>query len=192
MVDLDNISHIEIINHYFPDISVYANGPTYNDIVWLDNNPVNNLTLDEKRLEYSKKLLLDDVMERAEFLRSDAMYRVLGTTDPIQIRVYDDKYKAAKEYKANVDANGMQLLGADMPIIIQAETEITGENPYALSIGIINDYEFSHNALANFYGQLEGIRRNFKKKVMQSLDMSQLMQVSDATFPSADSLQPYS
>lgn len=186
-----NIGYVDVISHYYPEKECYSTGFLYDNIVWMDGEPIPKDELDVKMVEFVKMHMIDVNWDTAQELRDDALYTMLGTNSMLQVRIYDEKYKAAKEYNQMVVDNGMLLSGLTIPDILQSELNETGENPYTLSTQIIQEYEYAFGELNKFYGTIEGIRRRYKKAVTQAKSLGELGGIQDPDFPSLDTLNPY-
>lgn len=190
-MSVDAIGYVDVVSHYYPEKECYSTGFLYENIVWMDGVAIAKDELDTKLFEYSKIHLIDINWNEAQEHRDAAMYKMLGTASMVQVRIYDTKYKAASEYKLWVEENGMLLNGLTIPPILQAELNETGENPFTLSIQIVQEYEYAFGELDKFFGTIEGIRRRYKKIINATTSLAEITGIQPPEWNSLDELTPY-
>lgn len=125
------------------DPFVYAN------IQW-NSTVIDEATLIISQLELAKDRVKAQIRSEAAEERFNSTKDVLNTSDPEQLRTYDEKYEEASAY----------LIFDQTPTpIMDAEVIHTGESVAVLAPQVVSQYDTAKFILKSMYGNIEGIRR---------------------------------
>lgn len=182
-------SYVETINWKFPEINVYSKGDNYSDIVFSSSSQViSKSVLDIYRLHYTKLLYIQRSFEQANLMQQEATgyHTISNTTTLIQKDIYRMKYEDALNYAIRYEQ--VQSIGGDtssvtVPELLANESEIVNQDPYELAISVISNYNASDNSLRSYFGEIEGIRRLLKRRILAAETLEQLVAIQWADWP---------
>jgi hypothetical protein len=178
-------SYVEAISWYYPSLKVYSYGDEYSDIVWPNSyEKVSKPALDNIRLQYAKYLYIERSFEQANKVQEAATgyHTVSKTTTQIQTDVYRMKYDDALAYVTSYEA-AENKDNVEVPQLLVNESQLVGQNPYELALGIIKNFNGSDLSLRSYFGTIEGIRRLLKKRILEVDSLSALESMPWVTWP---------
>lgn len=182
-------SYVETINWKFPEINVYSKGDDYSDIIFASSAQVISKTvLDVYRLHYTKLLYIQRSFEQANLMQQEATgyHTISNTTTLIQKDIYRMKYEDALNYAIRYEQ--VQSVGGDtssvsVPELLANESQIVNQDPYELAISVISNYNASDNSLRSYFGEIEGIRRLLKRRILAAETLDRLVAIEWADWP---------
>lgn len=142
---------IRTIKNVYPSaiVSCTADPYDYQDIDW-ESAIVDQPTLEQDQIDIYKQLIEYKIRQEANAQRLSKTMLVLGTTDPEQIRTYEEKHQEAEAY----------LVYDQSPTpIMSSEVTHTGETVATLAPLVVSQYLAAKSLLKSMYGNIEGIRR---------------------------------
>lgn len=182
-------SYVETINWKFPTINVYSKGDLYSDVIFASSSEViTKAVLDLYRLHYTKLLYIRRSFEQSNLMQQEATgyHTISNTTILVQKEVYKMKYEDAFNYAIRYEQ--VQSVGGDVstvpvPDLLLNESQLVHQDPYELAISIISNYNASDNSLRSYFGEIEGIRRLLKRRILAAESLEQLTNIEWADWP---------
>lgn len=199
-------SYPQVLAHYFPDTEFVSYGDRYEDIVWLSETVVNKSSLDSKLVEFLQSQYINWVRDEAKDVREEASFRVIGSSDPSMLKVYDKKKEQSLEFMARFDNNespetltystmssalaseDQDTLNSRYPLVF-VEAEGTGVTLWQQCYAVLDQYRLSEEHLDPILGQIEVIRRNKIAEFLQAQTEAEVYSVSAPVWPDLSSLQ---
>lgn len=184
-----SVPYVNIISFKWPDRECYSVGPTYAQIIWTDGKPpISEPDILAVHLEYSKEEAIDYIKDLSSVERELAELRVLGTDDPNFIKVYEEKYKAAKHFIEETAAN--RTPDTVLAGILIAEAKGFSVTPSYLAAEIVSQHEKAFNRLMPVIGDIEAIRRTriFQIEAAQDVQTVETLRTAAIIWPDLSSL----
>lgn len=182
-------SFVSALTWAIPGLECYASGTTFEDLVITSGHSISEYEADRTRLEYSKFLYIERSFEQANTLQQQATsyHTISKTTTQIQADIYKIKYDEAclyvKQYET-AQAKGEDAGLVTVPTIIKNESDVVNQDPYELSVSIIQNYLGSNDSLKDYFGQVEGQRRILKRRILSVNSINELLTLSWVDWPS--------
>lgn len=184
--DLPN--YVETICWKFPSLNVYSTGDEYTDIVFPFSQKISKAVLDQYRLQYAKLLYIKRSFEQANLMQQEATgyHTISDTTTLIQKDIYRMKYEDAIDYAIRYEQ--IQSIGGDVstvvvPELLANESQMVDQDPYELALSVISNFNASDTSLRSYFGEIEGIRRLLKRRIIAAETLDQLIVIEWADWP---------
>lgn len=157
-------------------------------------------------LPYKKEKLAEWVKDEAARVREEASFRVIGTSVPSMIRVYDIKKEQAQRFMAEYGAGStpesltystrssslsegeQSVLKEKYPLLFE-EAEGTGATLWQQCWAVLDQYRLSGLVLDPILGKIEAIRRAKIAEFMEATTEEELEDIASPVWPDISSLQ---
>lgn len=194
------VSYVEVVAEFFPDSECVSYGERYDDIVWLKGNQVPKQELDEKLLSLLKDRYKQHIHSEADRMRSEAANRVLGTSYPTMLRVYDQKKVQAEAYVTAVSISGSEEERSVGMFCTEMDDDLVGSlsvrypllfrealgtlTPLSvLCYAVLDQFNLSNLNLDPILGDIEAVRRNKIQEYSDATTQEQVRAVSEPVWP---------
>lgn len=175
------VKYSSIIARYYPNAEYYVVGTSYSDIVWL-SDPIAKEDLDSKILSTLVAIKIEEIKVESIDQRSVATKLIVGTTDILMLRTYDEKRGEAIRLLSTYP-NVEDVIDESTFFLLRVESTNTGVSLRVLAEAVLEQYALSAQYLNPILGAIEAVRRNKIADIIACATIEEIYAVPNPVWP---------